>query len=328
MQYDSPITISCYDLIISSTVFIISLFIVFIGLCVAIIWRIFYSIINVPFKIGFSLKSKHANYNTTILLKSLSLLLVNNRYLARNYISKFDKKILKYQDAYNIVLSGTASEVQESIRYLVPLVSSKDYSYFACKQLAKIYHEQGNYNLSEEYGAKAFNACESDIEIMKILICAYGELNIWVKFAFLVSKLQRTNLKKFYAFNSTMILYYNRFTNIAAQKGEKKEAANLNKLALDIDSGNLETIRIYTQVQSSLNKSIDLKLIENAFRKNPSLGIAKIFIEHCKLQYVEIYAHLEKLADKTLDEELSLAIKMYLQDQAYKSKNNDSNDID
>lgn len=306
------------DYSIHTTVFSAIIMLLIIVLCSMFTIKLIFGIFNLPSLIQKIIHRNKINKNQLLIIDCVCYLLIDNKIKAMKLVKKIllrtsiDNISEEYQAIINIIAFHCHDNFDKKIQYLNKLKTSKHYYYFATKNLAKIFYQRSLYEEAEQYAIKAFDVNEVDPEILEILLHCYGKLQLWIKFMFIISKIQRMSIKKIDKMKYIIADYYVKAAITYLQHDEQNTKKYL-ELALEINHGSVDALELYCSLLKKNNKRINRKLLDNAFISNPSFKIAKLYIQYLNLTPTQTYQQLSKLLDPQKYVDIFLTISAYLE---------------
>jgi lipopolysaccharide biosynthesis regulator YciM len=230
--------------------------------------------------------------------------------LASKLISDFDED---HKELVNLILAESENGFDMQIQRLRGLVDKKDYSIYASKRLAQIFFENDHYMESEEYASKAFNENDTDIQLMIMLIRIYAKTASWAKMIFIVSKLQRADMKLLTHYSEEISSYYYLAAKASLSTGNDNEAVKFLESSLELKPDHLEALNLFTELSVNMHNSAPiLKILKSAFVSCPCFEIARMYIKCSRSSANAVYGTLAGLVKPSENNALFLAIAAYL----------------
>ncbi|NRB10836.1 MAG: hypothetical protein HRU35_04390 [Rickettsiaceae bacterium] len=313
-ELDSNAYLTFYNYQIETTIFTLSAcFLLFLFVSFLIL-RFIFLFFGLPGLIKKSWQQKKIKNINNKLLKALSELLIGNKEksltITKKLLSDIDDD---KQDVTNFILSEAEKKIDKKIFYLRNIINKKNYSVYATKSLALIYFNNADYKDAEECATKAFNENDTDTELMLLLIRIYAKQNLWTKMVFIVSKLQRANVKLLTEEAEEIAKYYYiaaKDTIIAEEDGE---AIKFLESALELKPDYIEALNLYAELNTNIQNTAEvLKVLKTAFSAKPCFEIAEMYIESSHSSINVIYGTLASIVPPKNYNGLFLAIAAYL----------------
>lgn len=310
-SFDSKVFISLYNYNIETTfVFTIIAFLLLLVSCIIVV-RFLILIIDLPIKIQNIFHNKKTNNDKYALLSAFAKYIIGDKTkagsIARKNLSAKDLK--NEQEFYNLILAETEEDIDTKIIYFQNLSKSKDFTFYSNKNLAKLYYDKSLYQEAENYGIKAYNLNEYDLDNLITLMRCYGELSLWTKFTFIANKFTKLYKKKFISNSPEIASYYLLAAKQEVDSNNISNAVDYLESALEGNFWSVELLEFYLKLNNNLSDSKKIKMLKDAFRITPSLELMKLFKKYTPLSDKQIY---EELTKELNDEVLTLAISAYL----------------
>ena len=201
----------------------------------------------------------------------------------------------------------------KKIQHYRNLIDKKNYSVYASKKLAEIFYESTHHKEAEECAVRAFNEDDTDTELMLILIRIYANLGEWPKLVFIVSKLQRADLKMIEENAEEIASYYYAAAKSYLQSGSDDEALKFLEYALELNPIYIEALNLFTELSTNVNNTVAiLKILRAAFSANPCFEVARMYADSATGSAEAIYGTLAGIAQPAKYPALFLALAAYL----------------
>lgn len=189
------------------------------------------------------------------------------------------------------------------------LLTQKETRFIGLKGLTSSRLDSKRYHEALTYAEKAFNLDSKDGDIIRSLIDIYSNLEEYEKAEKLIKK---------YKDSALLIKNYIAHANYLITQSDVDNAISLLEKAIKIDPANYEAVtnlaRLYTQDD---NKKSAYKIIEKAWKKDPSVDLAKfminIFYDYNLDKKVQLLEKLINLSPKVKDGYLALA-ELYIEE--------------
>lgn len=313
-DFDSVVNISVLDYQIETTVFTFSAMFLIIQLILMIVLKTVFLVFDLPFIISRSWHKRKLKRVNDRLLRVISEFLMGNRQksleLTNKLVPDFDEN---NKDLASLILAESESSFDMQIQRFRSLVDKKNYSIYAAKKLAQIFFDSGYYTESEEYASKAFNENDTDIQLMIMLIRIYAKTASWEKMIFVVSKLQRADMKLLAHYSEEISSYYYLAAKASLAKGNDNEAIKFLESSLELKPDYLEALNLFTELSVNMNNSASmLKILRSAFVSYPCFEIALMYIKCSRSSVNAVYGTLAGLVKPSEHNALFLAIAAYL----------------
>jgi tetratricopeptide (TPR) repeat protein len=313
-DFDSNVSISVLDYQIETTVFTFLAIFLIVQLILMIVLKTVFLIFDLPFIISRNWYRKKLKRMNDRLLRIISELLMGNKQksleLTTKLIPDFDEN---NKEVVNLILAESESSFDMQIQRLRTLVDKKNYSIYSAKKLAQIFFDTGYYMESEEYASKAFNESDTDTQLMMMLIRIYAKMASWEKMIFVVSKLQRADMKLLLHYSEEISSYYYLAAKASIAKGNDSEAIKFLESSLELKPDYLESLNLFTELSVNMNNSASiLTVLKSAFVSCPCFEIALMYIKCSKSSVNVIYGTLAGLVKPSEHNALFLAIAAYL----------------
>ncbi len=313
-EFDSLINFSVWNYQIETTIFTFGLIFLVVQIALMLILKTIFVIFNIPSIIKESWYKKKLIKINEKLVTIIAELLMDNKIksldLTKKLISELNQKT---KELSYLVANEMEENFDLKIQHLRKLLDKKDYSFYAAKKLANIFFANKHYREAEDYATKAFNEKGSDTDLMILLIKIYAKLETWPKMFFVISKLQRADIKLFDNYKEEISEYYYLAAKEELSKGNDSEAINLLESALELNPSSLNALTLFTELNVNMNNSVLIsKVLKSAFSIKPNFEIAQIYADSSKNSPNVIYATLASLANPEKNKGLFLAIAAYL----------------
>ncbi|BBB56410.1 enzyme of heme biosynthesis [Candidatus Megaera polyxenophila] len=313
-EFDSAVNISVLDYQIQTTTFTLIAVFLIAQLLLMIGLKTIFSIFDLPFIISRSWHKRKLKKINECLLKIISELIMGNKEksleVANKLLPDLGENCMEFS---NLVLAESSSSLDVQIQRLRNLVGKKNYSIYAAKRLAQIFFDNGRYAESEEYANKAFNENDTQPSLMIMLIRIYAKTAAWNKMIFVISKLQRADMKLLEHYSEEISGYYYLASRDAVSAGNDNEAVKFLESSLELKPGYLDALNLYTELNVNINNSASLlKILKSAFISNPCFEIAQMYIKCSRSSVNAIYGTLAGLVKPSENNALFLAIAAYL----------------
>lgn len=310
---DSQVVLTLYDYHVETTFFSLLTFGILSLLISFIVIKILILIIDLPSKIQDIFTTRKINNNQYSLVRSISEYIIDNKSKAGSIARKISLPIKKEnRELYTLILANTEEEISKKIAYFEELETSKQFTFFAAKNLAILFYRKSFYQEAEGYASKAYNLNEFDSDVIAILINCYGKLALWEKFTFVVAKLAKLNKSKFAMMSSEIAEYYLSAAKMTVENNNTEIAIDYLELALSLNCIIPAILELYLTLNSNINNNKKIKILKNAFNAHPSLEIVKIFKKFTELLNYQIYEELTSELNIKEHLILFLAIAAYL----------------
>ncbi len=313
-EFDSTAYLTFYNYEIETTIFILSACFLLFLFASFLILRFIFLFFGLPGIIKKSWQQKRIRSINNKLIKALCELLIGNKEKSLSITKKLlpdidDDK----QDIANFILSETEEKIDKKILYLHNIINKKNYSVYAAKSLALIYFSNTDYKEAEECATKAFNENDTDTELMLLLIKIYAKQNLWTKMVFIVSKLQRANIKLLTEEAAEIAKYYYQAAKDAVIAAEDYEAIKFLESSLELKPDYIEALNLYAELNTNIQNNAEiLKVLKTAFSIRPCFEIAEMYIESSSSSVNSIYGTLCSIVPAKNYNGLFLAIAAYL----------------
>jgi tetratricopeptide (TPR) repeat protein len=313
-EFDSSVNFSVFRYKVETTLFTFLFIFLIIQIILMIILKTIFLVFDIPLIIRKNLYKKKLKKINERLLQVVTELLMGNKQKSL----ELSNKLLPDLDENNnevahLVLAESESSFDLKIQHLRSLLDKKNYSLYAAKKLAEIFFEAGHYREAEEYALKAFNENDTDSALMIMLIRIYAKLGSWPRMVFIVSKLQRADIKLFESFGSELAEYYYLAAKSTLAAGNDPEAANFLESSLELKPDFLEALNLFIELNVNLNNSASMiKILKAAFVARPCFEIAEMYAKCSRSSANVVYGTLAGLVKPSENNALFLAIAAYL----------------
>lgn len=318
-DYNSALSLTLFDYQIETTLFAFALIAIAGLLVFMIVFRSIFWIFNIPNFLRQKWKQHKLISINKNLLYSLAEMIMGNRQKSIELVNKLIPDIdEKHKEIINLILAEAETSFDKKILYLRYLSDKKHYSIYASKKLAVIFYENGHYKQAEESALKAFNEKDTDTEAMLILIRIYAALGAWKKLVYIVSKLQRADVKLLEKHSKEIAKFYYLAAKSSLQSEDDDEAKLCLESALEMRPDYIEALELFVEISiNSRNIDSVTRILKAAFSAKPSFEIAKIYIANSSSSPDTAYDTLANIADPVKYSELFLALSAYfgLQDK-------------
>lgn len=195
-EYDSPMQFFVFDYQVQTTLFIFTTIFIAIQLILMISLKLVFLVFNFPEFLKKSWYKRRLIKTNQRLLAILSELLMGNKRKAISLTNKLVPDLDKEnKEIISLIKTETEANLDAKIQHLRSLLDKKYYSIYAAKKLSEILYQNKHYKQAEECALKAFNEDDTDTELMLILVRVYASQGAWHKLVFIISKLQRADIK-------------------------------------------------------------------------------------------------------------------------------------
>ena len=314
-DFDSDVNISVLDYQIETTIFTFLAIFLIVQLILTIVLKTVFLIFDIPSIISRKWHKQKLKRMNDRLLRIISELLMGNKQrsldLTNKLIPDFDES---NKEIVNLILAESESSFDMQIQRFRSLVDKKNYGVYSAKRLAQIFFDSGYYIESEEYASKAFNESNADIQLMIMLIQIYAKTESWEKMIFVVSKLQRSDMKLLLYYSEEISAYYYLAAKSSLAKGNDNEAIKFLESSLELKPDYLESLNLFMELSVNMNNSASiLKVLKSAFVSCPCFEIALMYIKCSKSSVNVVYGTLAGLVKPSEHNALFLAIAAYLE---------------
>ncbi len=313
-EFDSILQFSAYGYEIESTLFTFTAFFIATQLVLMIVLKSIFLVFDMPSIIKKKWHKRKLIKINKKLLNVLAELLMGNRKkslsMTNSMISDIDED---NKEVINLVLAEAEEGFDKKIQHFRNLIDKKNYSVYASKRLAEIFYENTHHKQAEECALKAFNEDDTDTGLMLILIRIYASLGEWPKLVFIVSKLQRADVKKINENNVELASYYYAAAKSYLQSGSDDEALKYLEYALQLNPVYIEALNLFTELSTNVNNTVAiLKILRAAFSANPCFEVARMYADSATGSAEAIYGTLAGIAQPAKYPALFLALAAYL----------------
>lgn len=313
-RFDTATLITIGDYAIQTTLFTLCVGFIAVILVTVITLNIVSFIFGLPFAIQQTLHSKKLQNYTNLLLLATTQIIIDNKQKARKILNKIQSDIkTEHQEQFTLLLATAGDEFDHQIEHLVGLANSNNYGYYALKKLAQLFYSKQLYKEAENYAVKAFNINEFDIEIMQILLHCYGQMHLWTKLGFIISKIKLTSEATLSNLSNKISEYYFTAAKSVVEQGNDAEALNYLDLSLHYTPSYVEALSIYISLNNNLNHNANIQsILKAAFTAKPSFEIAELYIRSSNLTNLRVYEELAELVDPKMEMSVFLSIAAFL----------------
>lgn len=325
-EFDSNIKLLAYGYEVDMTLFTFGMLFAAAQLVLFIILKSIFLILNLPSILKNRWMQRKLVKTNQKLLYVLAELLMGKKDKSLAMINKIINEVNSNnangnKEVANLVFAEAERKFDKKIRYLQSLIGKKHYSFYANKNLAMIFHENGHYKQAEEYALQAFNENDTDPELMLSLLRIYAALNEWPKMVFIFSKLQRVNVGNIEKNAEEIARYYYTAAKFYLRDDADDEALKYLEYALEINPAYIEALNLFTELSNNnKNNAAILKVLKAAFSFNPCFEIARMYADNV-LSSPEgeseggaeaIYGSLSEIVQPSKYPALFLALAAYL----------------
>ncbi len=313
-EFDSNLQLSVYGYEIESTLFTFGAFFIATQLVLMIVLKLIFLIFDIPSIIKKKWHKRKLIKINKKLLYVLAELLMGNRKKSLSQTNSIINDIDEdNKEVINLVLAEAEPSFDKKIQYYRNLIDKKNYSVYASKKLAEIFYENTHHKQAEECAVRAFNEDDTDTELMLILIRIYANLGEWPKLVFIVSKLQRADVKMIEENAEEIASYYYAAAKSYLQSGSDDEALKFLEYALELNPIYIEALNLFTELSTNVNNTVAiLKILRAAFSANPCFEVARMYADSATGSAEAIYGTLAGIAQPAKYPALFLALAAYL----------------
>lgn len=314
-EFDTTLQFSVYGYEVESTLFTFGAFFIATQLVLMIILKLVFLIFDIPSIIKEKWHKRKLIQVNKKLLHVLAEILMGNRKKSLSQVNNIIKDIDDddNKEVVNLVLAEAEQSFDKKIQHYRNLIDKKNYSVYASKKLAEIFYENTHHKQAEECAVRAFNEDDTDTELMLILIRIYANLGEWPKLVFIVSKLQRADMKMIEENSKEIASYYYAAAKSYLQSGSDDEALKFLEYALELNPVYIEALNLFTELSTNVNNTVAiLKVLRAAFSANPCFEVARMYADSATGSAEAIYGTLAGIAQPAKYPALFLALAAYL----------------
>jgi len=313
-EFDSSVKFAVLNYQIDTTIFTFTSMFLIVQIILMIVLKAIFLIFDLPVIIKQNFHKRKIRKVNESLLKVLTELLMGNKEKSLELTNKLIPDLEENnKEVTNLILAEAESNFDLKIQHLRGLVDKKNYSIYAAKKLAQVFFESGHYREAEEYATKAFSENDTDVLLIIMLIRIHAKLGAWEKMIFVISKLQRADIKLFASYGSELAEYYYLAAKSTLASGNDAEAAKFLESSLELKPDFLEALNLFTELNININNSASiLKILKAAFVSRPCFEIAEMFAKCSRSSANVVYGTLAGLVKPSENNALFLAIAAYL----------------
>lgn len=313
-SFDAALKITVLDYHISTTFFTFIAIFFIIQLFLVLVLKAAFGVLGLPFMLKVKWHEHKFRKASENLLKAVGDMIMGNRQRSLQLILKLIPEVDKNnKELSSLVVAELEENIDVKVQNLRNLLDKKHYSVYAAKTLARIFFDKNEYKIAASYATKAFNETDTDPDLMLILIRIYAKTGSWSQMVFVISKLQRADIKLLEQHGEELAHYYYLAAKSELAASNDTEALKFLELSLEMQPDYLYSLNLFTELSVNMNNSTSvLKLLKTAFSNCPSFEIAELYIKCSRSSGHVIYGTLAGLAKPSEHYPLFLAIAAYL----------------
>lgn len=309
-EYDTNIHIALFSYYIDVSLFFALSILIVSYLAITFVMRIISTILNTPSAIANKIKSSKINDQKKKLLDSYRSLVYGNKKNAYDLVNKIkDDLVVDSPVDLHFLLGMTDQDNDRKIYHLKYLLDFSEYKSFAAKELARYFFEYKYYKQVLEY----IKLIEPDIDVLKILVETYANMENWDEFEESLDKLASINMDAVNEMSEKIANWYFLAAKSVLETDDNKQIIFYLEKALLYKPDLISAIELlcYLNNNDGLGK-LNKKIIETAFVLSPSFDLGLLYIKSTNASPREVYLSLSSLADFRSYSGVFLSIASYL----------------
>ena len=308
-KYDTTLSISIFNYVVSVSLLFILTLLVFIISLFTLGMKFITWIIMLPFALISRIVGFRRDHQIHLLLDAYASLIMENKADAAKKLAKVSSAPMEYKEHENFLKALAATESEKDAYILYERVKNKEYHNFAAKKIANTLFEKDLYDQALKFIESAELDKSKDAELIYIVMVLYAELGEWEKFLTQVDALK----VKYKNEKEKVSELYTKGAKHYLEAGKEKKALVFLKKSLEYNPASMESIEIFCTLNNSqgLNRQ-NLPILEAAFSLQPSFELFELYYNSCSMEPQKLYGIFHNLVDTKKHRDVLLSIAAYL----------------